>query len=266
MKILFYIFILLLPFHSSCTNINNHNIQAAMKGEKSNYIVTGHNYKTKSTIGIQKNNQPNKKKLTAKQTNNTMTLVLMMIMIETVFIMKKRHDDTKNLQRKYKQYKELTTLTLKNLRMQLKRTEKERMSLTEKYYKTVYELNSLQCNINAASVEERLHTSPITKRFKQIAANPLLHPTKEEWHEMRNMFNNVIPLFYSTLNCHHTLRPDEYDLCILVRLQFKTLEMSNIMGCSRQNISAMRRRMMPKLFGREGSPKEFDKYIMSITK
>lgn len=266
MKILFCIFFLLLPFHTLCTNINNHKIQTTMKGETSTTIVTEHNHKTKSTIGIQQNNQLNKKKLTAKQTNNTMTLLLIMIMLETVFIMKKKHDDTKSLQQRYKQDKELTAQTLKNLRMQLKHTEKERMSLAEKYHKTVCELNSLQCNINAASVEEKLHTSPITKRFKQIAANPLLHPTKEEWHEMRNMFNNVIPLFYSTLNCHHTLRPDEYDLCILVRLQFKTLEMSNLMGCSRQNISAMRRRMMLKLLGQEGSPKEFDKYIMSITK
>lgn len=60
-----------------------------MKGETSTTIVTEHNHKTKSTIGIQQNNQLNKKKLTAKQTNNTMTLLLIMIMLETVFIMKK---------------------------------------------------------------------------------------------------------------------------------------------------------------------------------
>ena len=113
-------------------------------------------------------------------------------------------------------------------------------------------------------MEERLRNAPITKRFRQMGATPSQHPTKDDWHELRMMVNAEIPQFYSTLNSRHTLRPDEYDLCLLVRLGLKTLEMSNLMGCSQQNISAMRRRMMLKVTGHKGSPKEFDEYVKSI--
>lgn len=36
------------------------------------------------------------------------------------------------------------------------------------------------------------------------------------------------------------------------------------MHCSKQNISAMRRRMLQKMLGHDGSPKEFDEFIMGI--
>ena len=75
-----------------------------------------------------------------------------------------------------------------------------------------------------------------------------------------------MPGFYSTLNNGHVLRPDEYDLCILLRLHFKPLEISNLTGISQKNVSAIRRRLLQKVLGRDGKPSEFDDFIIGIVR
>lgn len=191
-------------------------------------------------------------------------LGLVLAVFTFILIIKRRHAEAERKQRQYAQDNERLTQAQTTLQALLAQTEEERNTLAEEYRKTIDELTSRKKQTDAATVEERLRNAPITKRFRQMGATPSQHPTKDDWHELRMMVNAEIPQFYSTLNSRHTLRPDEYDLCLLVRLGLKTLEMSNLMGCSQQNISAMRRRMMPKVLGREGSPKDFDEYVKNI--
>lgn len=191
-------------------------------------------------------------------------LGLVLAVFTFILIIKRRRAEAERKERQYAQDNERLTQAQTTLQTLLAQTEEERNTLAEEYRKTIDELTSRKKQTDAATVEERLRNAPITKRFRQMGATPSQHPTKDDWHELRMMVNAEIPQFYSTLNSRHTLRPDEYDLCLLVRLGLKTLEMSNLMGCSQQNISAMRRRMMLKVTGHKGSPKEFDEYVKSI--
>ena len=99
-----------------------------------------------------------------------------------------------------------------------------------------------------------------------MALNPTAKPTAEEWQALRSMVNSEVPGFYSTLNNGHVLRPDEYNLCMLLRLHFKPLEISNLTGISQKNVSAMRRRLLQKVLGRDGKPGEFDDFITGIVR
>ena len=99
-----------------------------------------------------------------------------------------------------------------------------------------------------------------------MALNPTAKPTAEEWQALRSMINSEVPGFYSTLNNGHVLRPDEYDLCILLRLHFKPLEISNLTGISQKSVSAIRRRLLQKVLGHDGKPQEFDDFIMRIVR
>lgn len=212
-------------------------------------------------------NEINKKELKAQRATNTalvIAIILIIVVFSSFLIIRRRRE----LAIKQKQQLERDNETLLQAQMSLQamlaQTQEERNTIAEEYKKTISELTLRQKKVDTATVEERLHNSEIAKKFKQIADTPNLSPDKNEWHELRSMFNREIPQFYSTVNSRHTLRPDEYDLCMLVRLNFKTLEMSNLMHCSKQNISAMRRRMLQKMLGHDGSPKEFDEFIMGI--
>lgn len=112
--------------------------------------------------------------------------------------------------------------------------------------------------------EEQLINADITRHFQMLAKDATL-PTSDDWHEIRNMIDEILPKFKTTLNNGtHTLRMEEYHICILVRLDFKPLEISNLTGLSQANITAIRKRMLKKLFGIDGKPKEFDTIISKI--
>lgn len=74
----------------------------------------------------------------------------------------------------------------------------------------------------------------------------------------------AIPGFYAKLNSRSILRTEEYDLCMLVRLHLKPSEMSNMTGISLKNVSAMRRLLIQKILGQDGSPKDLDEFLLSI--
>lgn len=114
------------------------------------------------------------------------------------------------------------------------------------------------------SQEEQLINADITRHFQLLAKNAI-PPTSDDWHEVRNMIDEILPKFKTTLNNGtHTLRMEEYHVCILVRLKFKPLEISNLTGLSQANITAIRKRMLKKLFNIDGKPKEFDTIISKI--
>ena len=156
-----------------------------------------------------------------------------------------------------------------DLQQLLTLTEEERDALAKEKREAIERLQSLetlQRHVDEATVEERLANADIARRFRQMALNPTAKPTAEEWQALRSMVNSEVPGFYSTLNNGHVLRPDEYNLCMLLRLHFKPLEISNLTGISQKNVSAMRRRLLQKVLGRDGKPGEFDDFITGIVR
>ena len=204
-----------------------------------------------------------------KTTALAVALVLLAVLSTSVYIIRKRREEMRRREQRHRQDIDTLTRAQTDLQQLLTLTEEERDALIKDKREAIERLQSmetLQRNVDAATVEERLANADIARRFRQIAENPLAHPTPEEWQELRSMINSEVPGFYSTLNNGHVLRPDEYDLCILLRLHFKPLEISNLTGISQKNVSAIRRRLLQKVLGRDGKPSEFDDFIIGIVR
>lgn len=204
-----------------------------------------------------------------KTTALAVALVLLAVLSTSVYIIRKRREEMRRREQRHRQDIDTLTRAQTDLQQLLTLTEEERDALIKDKREAIERLQSmetLQRNVDAATVEERLANADIARRFRQIADNPLAHPTPEEWQELRSMINSEVPGFYSTLNNGHVLRPDEYDLCILLRLHFKPLEISNLTGISQKNVSAIRRRLLQKVLGHDGKPSEFDDFIMRIVR
>lgn len=196
-------------------------------------------------------------------------LVLFVVLTVFIYIIRKRRAEASRREQRYRRDMDALTRAQTDLQQLLTLTEEERDVLAEEKseaIKRLQRMETLQRHVDEATVEQRLADSPITARFRQIAANPVSLPTAGEWQELRSMINAEVPGFYSTLNSGHVLRPDEYDLCILLRLHFKPLEISNLTGISQKNVSAMRRRLLQKVLGHDGKPGEFDDFVMQIVK
>ena len=116
------------------------------------------------------------------------------------------------------------------------------------------------------TLEERLNNSPVVSRLRKLAeANPCQRASLEDLKALRNLINVEIPHFYTTLNRpKYTLSPNEYDVTLLLRVHFSPMDIHKLTGISPSYISNMRSRLLTKIYGIEGSPKDFDQRIMSI--
>lgn len=204
-----------------------------------------------------------------KTTALAVVLVLLAVLSVFTYIIRKRREEMRRRELRHRQDIDALTRAQTDLQQLLTLTEEERDSLIKDKREAIERLQSLetlQRHVDEVTVEQRLANADIACRFRQISLNPTIRPTADDWQELRSMINSEVPGFYSTLNNGHVLRPDEYDICILIRLHFKPLEISNLTGISQKSVSAMRRRLLQKVLGHDGKPGEFDDFIVGIMK
>ena len=101
---------------------------------------------------------------------------------------------------------------------------------------------------------------PVIKRIKQYARKTHSRIGKEDSGLLKEMFRDYKPLS----KWENTLNDNEYLICLLIRLNFVPAEICILTDSSSSNISNIRKRLLVKMTGHEGSPKDFDKYIKSL--
>ena len=106
----------------------------------------------------------------------------------------------------------------------------------------------------------------IVQRFHKLASVGAM-ASASDWNELRTAMAADQPEFMAWLQ---TIRSELSErnrcLCLLVRLGFEPYEMINLLGVGATNLCNIRRRLLKRLFGMEGTPKAFDRRILSMTK
>ena len=116
------------------------------------------------------------------------------------------------------------------------------------------------------SVDDVLEKSSIVRHLRELLRkNPPEPATKVDIKELRDLVNEVIPAFYGSLNTPDcVLRPIEYEVCLLTRVFFSPAEIGKLLNRNYAYIANLRRRILKKRYGIEGSPKELDALILKI--
>ena len=113
--------------------------------------------------------------------------------------------------------------------------------------------------------EDQLCNAPIVKELNDLLeCNPVQSATQGQLRELRKLMNELIPNFYETLNLPQTLRPIEYEVCLLIRCHFKPAAISKLLDRDEAYVSNIRRRILHKVYGIEGNPKDLDERLMAI--
>ena len=117
-----------------------------------------------------------------------------------------------------------------------------------------------------ATLEDRLLESEIVRHLHSLAdANPYQHAVHSDFRKLRDLINEEIPHFYTKVNTStYTLSAVEYDVTLLLRVHFNPAEIHKLTNLSSSYISNMRSRLHLKVYGKEGSPKDYDQKILSI--
>ena len=127
------------------------------------------------------------------------------------------------------------------------------------------EITHIQERYSLSSVSDAdliLKDSSIYKKIKFIEVHPKEKMCEEDWKELADTIEEVVPNFIPVLK--NKLNDKDYQICLLIRLGFSTSLIARLLGLSDAAISKSRKTMLKKICRKEGKPKEFDEYILQI--
>lgn len=148
--------------------------------------------------------------------------------------------------------------------LMLKESEKSKM-----YDLLQQELEGLRQNMATVSAtrnkeSQKMMEAAAVERLRELIAAGS-HPSDEEWKELSKVFEEYDNGFSKWLaDQSGKLNRREMRLCMLSRLHFQPSEAAVLLVTTRQNVTNMRSRMMPKVFGEEGSAADFGLRIAEI--
>lgn len=127
------------------------------------------------------------------------------------------------------------------------------------------EIHDIQNKYSLSSISDAdlvLKNSSIYKKIQCIEAHPLEEMHEEDWTELADTVEKVIPDFIPMLK--NRVSDRDYRICLLIRLGFSISLMAILLNLSDATISKSRKTMLKKLCGKIGKPKDFDEYVLHI--
>ena len=154
------------------------------------------------------------------------------------------------------------------LHMLLTKKEEEEEELIAQKQEQINQLQEriekMNASIHASKTESRIDNADIVIKFHHLGGSPKQHPSDDDWLELRKLVDKEIPAFRRKMDEKVALRPEEYNISMLVCLRFKPYEIINIMNLTAANVSTIRKRLLLKIFGEEGGAQDFDHKIWRL--
>ena len=92
-------------------------------------------------------------------------------------------------------------------------------------------------------------------------SNPPVQPGLEDWKQLRALVEREIPDFSERVNGKNQLLSDmEYDVCLMIRVHLMPIEISRLKKCT----PYIRKNLLKRIFGKDGSSEDFDDEIVKI--
>ena len=87
---------------------------------------------------------------------------------------------------------------------------------------------------------------------------------ESHWVEIKQIVNDTYPNFDKNLYSFLEVSPQEYKICLLVKIGISPSNIAHFMNVTKEAITASRRRMYIKSFHQKGSPSNWDSIIYSL--
>lgn len=114
-----------------------------------------------------------------------------------------------------------------------------------------------------SDVDIILQNSAIYRKIQFILIHPKEKLTNEDWIELSDFVEQLIPCFSQILKNYLTEK--EYHICLLIRFRISPSSISNLVDLSNSGVSLSRKRMYEKICGKVGTAKDFDNYVLSLS-
>lgn len=110
-------------------------------------------------------------------------------------------------------------------------------------------------------IDKELLDSAANQRVRYVLETPREQMSAADWNALESMMSESLPTFYQEMNKHRRLSVTDYRICMLVRLYYTPKDISILTGNTLSGISVKRSRLHLRIYGEEGSSKDFDRKV-----
>lgn len=135
----------------------------------------------------------------------------------------------------------------------------------EIFRQSIIDANKKYSDIDSWGMADAIQKVPIVIHLKKKGTKGLV-ATEQELQDLRKLFKIYHPAFVESLNSTgYTLSIKEFNICLLIKLNFAPSEICALLKVGNSALSNQRSRLLKKMFGTEGSATQFDEKIKSLT-
>ena len=88
--------------------------------------------------------------------------------------------------------------------------------------------------------------------------------TEGDWTELAEAVDNVYMGFSEKLYSLYRMSEQDYRVSLLIKIRMQPKDISTLTAHSKESIASTRSRLYQKVFGKKGSTKDWDDFILSI--
>jgi regulator of replication initiation timing len=139
-----------------------------------------------------------------------------------------------------------------------------RLELEEKKAKLDYNNKVARIeNEKRQQAETVIFSSDIYQRVQECL-NTGRSLTHKEWTELAQVINSIYTGFTEKLYSLYRISEQEYNVCLLIKMRLQPKDIATLTAHSKESVATTRSRLYSKVFGRKGSSKDWDDFILSI--
>ena len=135
----------------------------------------------------------------------------------------------------------------------------------EHYQKLIEEKHHKQTEV-LRQEQDNVAQSDIYRRIRRLLNTPNISVrlSDEDWNQLSELLEKTFPLFHKRLFDLCKLNEHEYHVSMLIKIGLAPSAIATLTLHSRESVTATRRRLYEKAFGKKATPKDWDDIIMSL--
>lgn len=175
-----------------------------------------------------------------------------------------------SIHRKSKKYVDDNKRRISELEQQLDTAGKENKELRTKLENEKSKLVSENEIAEIANIEHEQAFSQVVSTdvyhrfYGLLSADPVKNPNEDDWNELERVVNAAYEGFTDRLASICRLSRHEKRVCLLIKMNVPPSKIALLTNHTETSVSATRRRLYEKYFGKKDAPKAWDDFILSM--
>lgn len=86
----------------------------------------------------------------------------------------------------------------------------------------------------------------------------------EDWQRLTELVDSVYTGFTEKLFGLYKMSSQDYHVCLLIKMRMQPKDIATLTAHSKESVASTRSRLYQKIFGRKGSTRDWDEFILSL--